>query len=166
MFEMISIVVVTLRQQRRIQTLASTKRFLPSLAVSNAASPHGWSQNWSHLLATAANYSRITTSNALRGLPWAQGVAGSNPVAPTIHALSFASGRRDVFRRRAAPAALGANPVAPIIRSEYLRRPRGDRPEYHIPTVRICECRSRDFAVGSRLVGRHHHTYGPSYHFG
>ena len=44
MFEMISIVVVTLRQQRTIQTLASIERFLPSLAVSNDASPRGWSQ--------------------------------------------------------------------------------------------------------------------------
>ena len=75
MFEMISIVVVTLRQQRRIQTLAWIERFLPSLAVRYDVSPVGWSQNWSHLLATAANHSRITTSNALRGLPWAQGVA-------------------------------------------------------------------------------------------
>ena len=83
MFEMISIVVVTLRQQQTIETRASIERLLPSLAVSNDASPLGWSQNWSHLLATAANHSRITTSNALRGLPWAQGVAGSNPVAPT-----------------------------------------------------------------------------------
>ena len=58
-------------------------RLLPSLAVSNDASPHGWSQNWSHLLATAANHSRISTSKALQSLPWAQGVAGSNPVAPT-----------------------------------------------------------------------------------
>src|SRR4051794_36838755 len=93
MFEIVSIVVVTLRQQRRIQTLAPTQRCLPSLAVSNDTAPHAWSQNWSHVLATAANHSRVTTSNALRGLPWAQGVdglarrsgaeAGSTPVAPT-----------------------------------------------------------------------------------
>ena len=83
MFQTISIVVVTLRQQQTIEMRASIERLLPSLAVSNDASPHGWSQNWSHLPATAANHSRITTSNALRGLPWAQGVAGSNPVAPT-----------------------------------------------------------------------------------
>ena len=38
-FEMISIVVVTLRQQHRIQTPASSERFVPSLAVSNDASP-------------------------------------------------------------------------------------------------------------------------------
>ncbi len=55
----------------------------PSLALSNDASPPGWSRIWSHLLANAANHSRISTSKAIRGLPWAQGVAGSNPVAPT-----------------------------------------------------------------------------------
>ena len=78
MFGMITIVVVTLRQQRRIQTLALSERSLPSLAVSSDASPHGWSQIWSHLLANAANHSRISTSKALRGLPWAQGVADSS----------------------------------------------------------------------------------------
>ena len=55
----------------------------PSLAVKNSASPKGWSQKWAHKLSTTANHSRITTSNALRGLPWAQGVVGSNPAAPT-----------------------------------------------------------------------------------
>jgi hypothetical protein len=42
MFEMISIVVVTLRQQQTIETRASIERLLPSLAVSSDASPHGW----------------------------------------------------------------------------------------------------------------------------
>src|SRR4029453_15968393 len=37
------------------------------------------------------------------------------------------------------------------------------RAEYHIPTVRTSECRSRVSGVGSRLVGPHHHRYGPSY---
>ena len=83
MFEIISIVVVTLRRQRRIQTLIPIGRSLPSLAVSNDASPHGWSQNWSQRFSNAASHSRISTLNALLGLPWAQGVAGSNPVAPT-----------------------------------------------------------------------------------
>src|SRR5262245_12415920 len=55
----------------------------PSLAVKNIASPKGWSQKWAHELSTTANHSEISTSKALRGLPWAQGVAGSNPVAPT-----------------------------------------------------------------------------------
>ena len=83
MFGMISIVVVTLRQQRIIQTPASIERFLPSLASSNDASPLEWSQNWSHLPTSAANHSGNSTFRALLGLPWAQGVAGSNPVAPT-----------------------------------------------------------------------------------
>ena len=55
----------------------------PSLAVKNSASPKGWSQKWAHELSIAANYSVISTSKALRGLPWAQGAAGSNPAAPT-----------------------------------------------------------------------------------
>ena len=59
------------------------KRFLPSLAVSNDVSPLGWSQNWSQRFSNAANHSEISTSEALPSLPWAQGVAGSNPVAPT-----------------------------------------------------------------------------------
>jgi hypothetical protein len=64
------------------------KRFLPSLAVSNDAAPLGWSQNWSHLLATAANHSRIATSNALRGLPLAQEVLPSKQLglAGSTHA--------------------------------------------------------------------------------
>ena len=64
-------------------------RILPSMTVRHGDAPLGWSQNWSHPLAGAANHSRISTSKALRGLPWAQGVAGSNPVAPTT--FSFRS---------------------------------------------------------------------------
>jgi hypothetical protein len=55
----------------------------PTLAVKDIASPKGWSQKWAHELLKAANHSEISTSKALSGLPWAQGVAGSNPVAPT-----------------------------------------------------------------------------------
>jgi hypothetical protein len=55
----------------------------PSLAVRNSASPRGWSQKWAHELSTAANHSEISTSKALPSVPWAQGVAGSNPAAPT-----------------------------------------------------------------------------------
>jgi hypothetical protein len=46
---------------------------IKAFAVNHDASPLGWSQIWSHLLATAANHSRIGTSKAPRGLPWAQG---------------------------------------------------------------------------------------------
>ena len=87
MFETIAIVVVRLRQQQTIQTLATLECLLPLLAVSNDASPLGWSQNWSHLLADAANHSGISTFRGLPSLPWAQGVAGSNPAAPTIFLL-------------------------------------------------------------------------------
>ncbi len=73
MFETISIVVVSLRQQRTVHTVTTLERFFPSLAVSNNASPFGWSQIWSHLLESAANRSEISTSEALPSLPWAQG---------------------------------------------------------------------------------------------
>jgi hypothetical protein len=59
------------------------EHFLPSFALSNAASPQGWSQNWSHGFSSAANSSGTSTSECYPGMPWAQGVAGSNPVAPT-----------------------------------------------------------------------------------
>jgi hypothetical protein len=66
---------------------------IKALAVSHDASPLGWSQNWSHPFASVVNHSETSTSEALLGLLWAQGVAGppagasakagSNPVAPT-----------------------------------------------------------------------------------
>ncbi len=45
----------------------------PSIAVSHAAAPLDWSQNWSHRIASAVNRSGINTSAALPSLPWAQG---------------------------------------------------------------------------------------------
>lgn len=56
MFETISIVVVRIRQQRQIQTMATLERFVPLLAVSNDASPTGWSQIWSHRIPSAASH--------------------------------------------------------------------------------------------------------------
>jgi len=93
------------------------KRFLPSLAVSNDAAPLGWSQNWSHLLATAANHSRITTSNALQSLPWAQGSpvgqsAAKLPLGPAVPATS-------THRRRERWLPLGAALRAP---QQYIRQ--------------------------------------------
>ena len=46
---------------------------LPLVAQRHDASPLGWSQIWSHLLANAANHSGISTFRALPSLPWAQG---------------------------------------------------------------------------------------------
>jgi len=83
MFQTISIVVVTLRQQRAVQTSLTFEHSLPLLAVSNSASPHGWAQNWAHEFLDPANHSTNSTSQGGPSLPWAQGVAGSNPVAPT-----------------------------------------------------------------------------------
>ena len=88
MFQTISIVVVTLRQQRAIQTSPAFERSLPLLAVSNNASQRGWAQNWAHEFLDAANRSSNSTSQGLSSLPWAQGVAGSNPVAPTTFLIS------------------------------------------------------------------------------
>jgi hypothetical protein len=82
MFESNSIVVVTLRQRRAVQTITTCARLLPQLAASNDASPHEWAQNWAHPFSDAANHSKISTFRGRPSLP-AQGVAGSNPVAPT-----------------------------------------------------------------------------------
>src|SRR5215471_19722520 len=68
-------------RRRAVSEMYSTSS--PSLAVKDSASPKGWSQKWAHELSTTANHSEISTSKALRGLPWAQGAAGSNPAAPT-----------------------------------------------------------------------------------
>jgi hypothetical protein len=48
-FEMISIVVVTLRQPRAIETSASIARRLPRSPSATTRWPLGWSQNWWHL---------------------------------------------------------------------------------------------------------------------
>jgi hypothetical protein len=66
--------VAMIMRMMMAKTIATT---IKALAVSHDALPPGWSQNWSHLLATVANHSRISTSKALRGSPWAQGVASS-----------------------------------------------------------------------------------------
>jgi len=55
----------------------------PLLALSNDAKPLDWAQNWAHEFSDAANHSGISTFPGLPSLPWAQGVAGSTPVAPT-----------------------------------------------------------------------------------
>jgi hypothetical protein len=82
MFETFSIIVVTLRQHRTFKTMP-TREPLPLFAVSSDASPLGWAQNWAHEFSDAANHSGISTFRGRPSLPWAQGVAGSNPVAPT-----------------------------------------------------------------------------------
>lgn len=96
MLQTISIVVVTLRQPRAVQTSPTFEGSLPLLAVSNEPSPRGWAQNWAHEFLGAANCSSNSTSRGRSSLPWAQGVAGSNPVAPieSIGAtLSWSKGR-------------------------------------------------------------------------
>ena len=56
---------------------------LPFVAQRHDPSPLGWAQIWAHEFSDAANRSRISTFRGGPSLPWAQGVAGSNPVAPT-----------------------------------------------------------------------------------
>ena len=55
----------------------------PSGTARHDASPHNRPQKRPHEISDAANCSENSTSKATPSLPWAQGVAGSNPVAPT-----------------------------------------------------------------------------------
>ena len=64
-------------------SLTNCDALLPFITETHDASPIGWSQNWAHDFSDAANCSGISTFRGSPSLPWAQGVAGSNPVAPT-----------------------------------------------------------------------------------
>jgi hypothetical protein len=64
-------------------------RISPSIAVRHNDAPHGWSHIWSHVLVNAANPSDITSSSALRGSPWAQGLAGSKSSRPDHFSREF-----------------------------------------------------------------------------
>src|SRR5947199_403812 len=55
----------------------------PSMTANRATSHEGWSQKWLHVSENRVFYARSSAYGVLDGLPWAQGVAGSNPVAPT-----------------------------------------------------------------------------------
>jgi len=62
---------------------SGAQRLSPVLAASTHPSPLDWAQIWAHEFSDAANRSGNSTSQGRPSLPWAQGVAGSNPVAPT-----------------------------------------------------------------------------------
>jgi hypothetical protein len=62
---------------------SANRETLPLVAQRHNESPRGWAQNWAHEFLGAANPSAIDTFRGVPSLPWAQGVAGSNPVAPT-----------------------------------------------------------------------------------
>ena len=94
----------------------------PSLAVKNSASPKGWSQKWAHELSTTATYSEISTSKALPSVPWAQGVAGSNPVAPTTF-------RVPGFHLPCAAGQLAATSNSPTFYTVSRRKLGSERPE-------------------------------------
>ena len=55
----------------------------PTGTARHDASPLEWAQIWAHEFSDAANHSGNSTFRGRPSLPWAQGVAGSNPVAPT-----------------------------------------------------------------------------------
>ena len=122
MFETISIVVVTLRQQRTVQTVPTLERFLPLLAISNDALPLGWAQNWAHEFSDATNHSGKSTLRAPSSLPWAQGVAGSNPVAPTTFPICRSrighKRRRPLRSFRGCSNCVRATPAPSITRSQ------------------------------------------------
>jgi hypothetical protein len=64
---------------------------LPLVAERHDLSPIDWAQIWAHEFSDAANRSTNSTSQGRPSLPWAQGVAGSNPVAPTTFPKGFAN---------------------------------------------------------------------------
>src|SRR5262249_12949856 len=104
MFETFSIVVVTLRQLRRIKTATTREALLPPLTTSNGASPKWWAQKWAHAISDAANCSEISTFRGRPSLPWAQGAAGSNPAARTT--------LRRICRSHIGHTRIGAEPRA------------------------------------------------------
>ena len=55
----------------------------PSMTASRATSHEGWSQKWLHVSENRVFHAHSSAYESLGGMPWAQGVAGSNPVAPT-----------------------------------------------------------------------------------
>ncbi len=73
----------TRHSPRRPRAMFDSFGSSPSAAVSDTASPHKRPQKRPHQIFEAANCSEECTSESLPSLPWAQGVAGSNPVAPT-----------------------------------------------------------------------------------
>ena len=64
-------ITITMMMMMMTKTIATR---IKALAVNHDASPLGWSQIWSQRFSDAANHSRISTSDALPSLPWAQGV--------------------------------------------------------------------------------------------
>ena len=55
----------------------------PPMTASRVTSRQGWSQKWLHVSENPLFRADSSAHESLPGLPWAQGVAGSNPVAPT-----------------------------------------------------------------------------------
>jgi hypothetical protein len=100
---------------------------LPFVAQRHDLSPLGWAQIWAHDSSDAANHSRISTFRGLPSLPWAQGVAGSNPVAPT----TFREFRGDtgVTARRIVPHPHALQREGALLRRR--RRRRGTHIEPH-----------------------------------
>ena len=61
----------------------------PSMTANRAASHEGWSQKWLHVSENRVFCARSSVYGVLEGMPWAQGVGGSNPLAPTNKSRVF-----------------------------------------------------------------------------
>ena len=60
-----------------------TARHSPSMTANRATLREAWSQKWLHVSVNHVIRARSIAYGVLEGMPWAKGVAGSNPVAPT-----------------------------------------------------------------------------------
>ena len=74
---------------------------MPLMAPRDAPRPHGWAQNWAHGFSHAAKHSKTSTFPTRPSLPWAQGVAGSNPVPQPLSEFRGSPGVPRIARCRA-----------------------------------------------------------------
>jgi len=75
-----------------VSRATAVTRRLPTTATECAGSPRNGPHGRPHEIAAPASHFARMTSSPFRGLPWAQGVAGSNPVAPTTSRLRLCNG--------------------------------------------------------------------------
>jgi hypothetical protein len=112
---------------------------LPLVAQCHSASPRGWAQIWAHEFSDAANHSRIGTFIGHPSLPWAQGVAGSNPAAPTTF-------RVPGFHRGSTPDAITVDFLNPAVLgclAVLIRGLRNPRPQSFTDASAISAARER-----------------------
>src|SRR5438445_2990782 len=68
--------------KKYLESIAFNRRS-PSMTAHRAASRDGWVQIWVHGFRNRRICWHFSVSEWPGGMPWAQGVAGSNPAAPT-----------------------------------------------------------------------------------